>query len=111
VVDLVTAADRRVGGSAVPRLLGGPPASVPERYALASPAARLPLGVPQLLVHGEDDATVPPELSRRYAELARRAGDQVELSIEPGVGHMDVIDPDAPAWATVVEWLGRQPTR
>ena len=31
----------------------------PERYAQASPAARLPLRVPTLLVHGEQDVVVP----------------------------------------------------
>ena len=111
VVDLVVAADGRVGGNAVARLLGGPPGAVPDRYGLASPAARLPLGVPQLLVHGEDDATVPPELSRRYAEMARLAGDDVDLCIQPGVGHMDVIDPGSRAWATVIEWMDRHPIR
>ena len=48
-----------LGGAAGPRLLGGGPDEVPERYVLASPAARLPLGVPTLLVHGDADEAVP----------------------------------------------------
>ena len=35
----------------------------PERYGAASPAARLPLGVPALLTHGGKDDTVPPAMS------------------------------------------------
>jgi acetyl esterase/lipase len=52
VVDLVEAARLGLSRSAAEELLGGSPAAVPERYELASPAARLPLRVPQLLVHG-----------------------------------------------------------
>jgi acetyl esterase/lipase len=103
--DLAAAAAGNVGWDAVRGLMGGRPDEVPDRYALASPAARLPLGVPQLLVHGENDGVVPVNLSRRYAEQAYAAGDDVRLAILPGTGHMDPIDPTSPAWQTVVDWL------
>jgi acetyl esterase/lipase len=99
VVDLVAGCDLSAGAAV--DLLGGRPDEVPDRYALASPCARVPLGVPQLLVHGLDDDTVPVELSRRHAAAARAAGDDVELVELPAVGHMDVIDPAGPAWAAV----------
>jgi len=105
VVDLVDAAKRGVGGAAVAQLLGGLPAQVPDRYALASPAARLPLGVPQLLLHGEGDHHVPVDMSVRYAAEARAAGDDVDLVTPAGVDHMSPIDPSGPAWPTVVDWL------
>jgi acetyl esterase/lipase len=53
VVDLVEAARLKLSRGAAEELLGGSPAEVPDRYELVSPAARLPLGVPQLLVHGD----------------------------------------------------------
>jgi acetyl esterase/lipase len=81
-------------------LLGAEPA-----YAIASPAERLPLGVPQLLVHGEDDAIVPVAMSRAYERAARGAGDDVELVALPGVGHYEHLDPASEAWAAVVRWL------
>ena len=70
-----------------------------------SPAARLPLGVPQLLVHGADDDTVPASMSVAYAEHARAAGDTVDTAILPGVGHYEHLDPSSAAWAAVREWL------
>lgn len=74
-------------------------------YSHASPAERLPLGVPQLLVHGEDDAIVPISMSREYERAARAAGDDVELVALPGVGHFEHLDPASDAWAAAVRWL------
>jgi pimeloyl-ACP methyl ester carboxylesterase len=108
VLDLVGAAEHGVGGGAVTQLLGGGPDAVAERYALASPMARLPLRVPQLLVHGERDRHVPVDISRRYADAARAAGDDLELVTPPAVAHMELIDPDSPTWTVVVDWLNRR---
>jgi acetyl esterase/lipase len=77
----------------------------PEALHLASPAALLPLGVPQLLVHGEEDDTVPVELSRAYHAAAVAAGDRVDLVTLPGVGHYEHLDPASAAWRAVIEWL------
>jgi acetyl esterase/lipase len=85
-------------------LMGGPPAEVPDRYALGSPIRRVPLGVPALLVHGTRDETVPPKRSRDYAAAARAAGDDVTL-VEPDADHRQVVDPRHPAWAPVPTWL------
>jgi acetyl esterase/lipase len=103
VCDLAAAARDGVGGSAVRRLLGGGPERVPERYALASPAERLPLRVSQVLVHGDEDRLVPVEQSRRYAAAARAAGDACELVELPGVEHFALIDPRSPAWLAAAE--------
>ena len=73
--------------------------------AVCSPAARLPLGVPQLLVHGTKDAIVPAAMSEAYAERARAAGDTVDLAILRGVGHFEHLDPRSSAWAAVRAWL------
>lgn len=105
VSDLEEAARLELGGGAVRRLLGGLPAERPEPYALGSPLARLPLGVPQLLVHGEEDDTVPVALSRRYAEAAGAAGDEVDLVTLPGAGHFEHLDPGSEAWKIVTDWL------
>jgi acetyl esterase/lipase len=98
VPDLVRAHELGVGGQAVARLLGGAPDVVPGRYELASPAARLPFGVPQVLVHGTDDGAVPLSLSREYREAATAAGDEVELVAVPDEGHMACLDTQSKAW-------------
>ena len=105
VCDLVHGAELGLGAGAVEGFLGGSPQEVAERYADASPAAHLPLGVPQLLVHGGRDDVVPPVVSRAYAEAARAAGDDVELVEDAGADHVDVIDPGHALWAAVLERL------
>src|SRR5947209_955853 len=62
-----------LGNGAVAELLGGSLPDVPERYAAASPAAMLPLGVPQVLIHGTEDDRVPFEMSQAYAAKAQAA--------------------------------------
>jgi acetyl esterase/lipase len=105
VCDLVRAAKLQLGSGAVNDFLGGAPADVPDRYADASPAARAPLGVAQLLVHGGRDDAVPVALSRTYAAAARAAGDDVELLEDAEADHFDVIDPAHSLWAAIVERL------
>ena len=78
---------------------------LPARYALASPAELVPLGVPVLLTHGGRDDIVPPSVSESYAAAARAAGDEVELVVLPDEDHFGHIDPANPLWAAVVEWL------
>lgn len=91
VCDLVRGAQDGLGDGAVAELLGGGPDQHPDRYAAASPAALLPLGVPQVLVHGGRDAIVPPGQSRGYARVARAAGDRVELVELAEADHFDVV--------------------
>jgi acetyl esterase/lipase len=99
VVDLAEAARLGLSRGVVDELVP------PELYARTSPAAMLPLGVPQLLVHGEDDDTVPVGMSRSYHEAALAAGDDVRLVTLPGVGHYEHLDPASDAWRAVLEWL------
>jgi acetyl esterase/lipase len=93
--------------AAVVDFLGGEPGDVPERYAVADPIERVPLGIDTLLVHGQIDATVSVERSRAYARAARMAGDQVELVELRHADHRAHLDTRSAAWAAVVHWLGR----
>ncbi len=102
-VDLEQVAQLHLGNNAVIELLGCTPDQVPERYATASPAALLPLGVPQVLVHGTSDDRVPFEVSQSYAHKATQAGDQATLLELPGADHFVVIDPSSKAWALTIE--------
>jgi acetyl esterase/lipase len=105
VVDLRLAWQLRLSDGVVGDLLGGGPDELPERYALASPAERVPVGVPLLLTHGGRDDIVPPEVSRAYARAAREAGDAVELVELEAEDHFGHIDPANPLWAAVMQWL------
>jgi acetyl esterase/lipase len=100
VLDLHRAWEWRLSNGVVRRLLGGTPEQQPERYAAASPAARLPLGVPALLTHGGRDDIVPPAMSEAFAEAAG-----CELVLLPHEDHFGHIDPDNALWKAVIEWL------
>ena len=105
VLDLEDAATQDMGGGAVQGFLGGTPDEVPERYAQASPLARLPLGVRQLVVHGSADTTVPPAMSARYHEAAVAAGDDVRHVELAGVGHHEVTNRRGDAFRAVAQYL------
>jgi acetyl esterase/lipase len=105
LVDLRDAARLGLSDGAAESLLGGSAAERPARYNLASPFERLPLGVPQLLIHGDADDIVPIAISRRYAERAAREGDNCVLVELQDVGHFEHLDPRTEAWRAVTEWL------
>jgi acetyl esterase/lipase len=107
VVDLAEAARLHLSRDAAVELLGARPDEDPERWRLASPAALLPLGVPQLLVHGARDDIVPAAMSEAYAERARELGDEAEVVVLPRGGHFEHLDPRSRAWAAVRDWLPR----
>jgi acetyl esterase/lipase len=105
VLDLRLASQLGLSRGVVHRFVGGPPDAVPERYAAASPAERLPLGVPALLTHGGRDDIVPPVMSEQFAAAARAAGDEVELVSEPAEDHFGHLDPANPLWDAVTAWI------
>jgi acetyl esterase/lipase len=119
VVGLAAVSDLRLAwrldlsDGVVEDFLGGAPESVPARYAVASPAELLPLGVPQTLVHGTADADVPFLLSESYQAAAHAAGEVVTLVSLPGVEHFALIDPQSRAWpavrAAILPWLDLAP--
>jgi acetyl esterase/lipase len=105
VSDLEAAVSLLEPGEPIYDLVGGSPATVRNRYEIANPMRRLPLGVPLLLVHSDGDETVPVKRSRRFAEAARAAGDSVDLVEPPGAGHREVVDPRTAAWSAAADWL------
>lgn len=96
-----------VAGEPAWELLGGTPREVPERYDFADPMRLVPLGVPTLLVHGAEDATVPVARSRDYTAAARAAGDEVTLVEPVPGGHRIHPDPRSEAWRVAAEWVAR----
>jgi acetyl esterase/lipase len=107
VCDLPAARRAGLGEGAVEEFIGAPPEDAVEAYLEASPGARLPLGVPASLVHGDADERVPIAQSRTYARAARAAGDEIELIELAGVDHMALIEPEGPARATIDARLAR----
>ncbi|HEY1342584.1 MAG TPA: alpha/beta hydrolase [Bryobacteraceae bacterium] len=89
------------------KLMGGSSAEHPDRYALGSPAERLPLGVPQALVWGERDAVASHRTFADYEAKAKAAGDALTVVIVPGAGHHDLMSPELPAYKAIVGEIRR----
>jgi acetyl esterase/lipase len=107
--DLEQAMTDRIGGGSVARLLGagaaGDDGDLEVALVDASPRARVPIGVPQLLAHVADDDVVPLSQTTGYAAAAEAAGDDVTVSESTTGGHFALIDPTTPAWAAVASDL------
>jgi len=101
VPDLRRAAEQRICGDTLHRLLGGSPAAEPERYRQASPIELLPLGLPQRLIHGALDKIVPVALARDYEAAAKKRGDDVRLVVLDQAAHFEPVAPESSAWPVV----------
>ncbi|MBA3565775.1 MAG: alpha/beta fold hydrolase [Actinobacteria bacterium] len=108
VADLRLAAVTSPSNEPTLALIGGSPEEQPERYALASPRERLPLGVEQLVLHGDQDETVSMLISESYAVAAEALGDPCELRVLPRTGHFEHIDASTDAWRISRDWLVEQ---
>ena len=106
IADLEAALAERIGGGSVARLLDSQgDGDVELALTDASPRARLPIGVPQLLAHAADDEVVPSSQTADYAGAATAAGDDVTVLELGDGGHFDLIDPRTSAWKTVASAL------
>jgi len=103
ITDLGDAWSMQLGSGAVGRLMGGSPKEHPERYSEASPIELLPAGVKEVLIHGREDDAVPIIQSGRFFQRAQAAGDKATLFPLDGIGHMELIDPESPAWNVVAK--------
>lgn len=102
--DLREAWAHRLSDDAVGGLLGATPDEAPRLYDEASGIQRLPLGVPQLVVHGRQDDCVPFAFSERWVSCARAAGDPVQTLFFDG-GHYEPIDPAWSGFKAIADWL------
>lgn len=105
VSDLAEAYRLDLDGGAVAALLGGGPDAVPDRYAAADPGMNVPVPLPCVVIHGALDEQVPVSMSRWYVSRARSAGGEIRLVELANGEHFGLIDPQAPAWATVLDEL------
>jgi len=104
VADLHEAHARDLGDGAVAALMGGGPDDLPEEYDAANPVRRLPAEGAEArriaevtVVHGDEDAQVPVDMSRTLPGVS-----YVEV---PGADHFALIDPLSAAWPYVRDAL------
>lgn len=86
----------RACGASARRILDGNIITTTEyqaRLAIASPIRLLPTNVSTLLLSGNLDSIVPPNLAEVYVSAAQLAGDDSEHLTITGADHFDLIDP------------------
>lgn len=82
------------GKPVIAPLMGGTPAQVPDRYAQGSPAALLPLGVPQVML---PSSVLTPEAAEAYRTAGVAKGDRVRVvPAAAGADHFNIIAPGEP---------------
>jgi acetyl esterase/lipase len=101
VTDLVRGYAEGIGEDAVIDFMGVTPEEDPAAYAAASPIGTTP-PCRVLVVHGADDTRVPIAHTRDYVAAA---GPAVTLQEHAELSHLALIDPEAPHWAAVDDWL------
>ena len=79
------------------------PQELAARYQVVSPIELLPLGVKQIVIHGDSDKLVPVSMASTYAEAAKKKGDDVKLVVIENAGHFELVDPKSFAWPKVKE--------
>ena len=99
--DMVERAKTVCGGDVIHTLLGGSFEEVPDRYRNASPAALLPNGVKQIVIHGSDDPAIPPELGQAYVEAGKVVGESIGFFVIPKASHFELIAPWTSSWPIV----------
>lgn len=102
VADLRLVYELNLSDGAVAVFLGATPESSPERYAEACPS-RHSSSVRRALVHGTEDEVVPIAISRAFVEARKNDPEPPSLIEIPNAKHMDLIDPESPAGAKVIE--------
>ncbi len=76
-----------------------------DLYRDTSPAALLPIKVPQTIVSGDLDPIVPARFGTAYAERVKAAGDPVTVLDMVASGHFELIDPQSAAWVAIKQAL------
>lgn len=99
--DFNTYGDGMCGDGTIPKLLGGSPSDVPDRWRDASPSTFLPLGVPQVMIAGEADRIMPRKNLELWATTARAKGDSVEIIVVPNAAHHEVMSPQSVTWPPI----------
>lgn len=86
--------------SIFPKLLGSI-SFTEDKLKQTSPHSLLPLQVKQVLLTGEQDLHVVPELALEYQLAAKEKGDDVVLKIIKNAAHFEVIAPNSRVWPEV----------
>ena len=100
VIDLQRAYALHLSNDAAANFLGGTPDAAADHYREADPM-KLTIRTRQWIIHGIEDDTVPPDLSRDYVGAKLKAKENAQLTMIQDAGHFEVVDPRSAAWVAV----------
>ena len=94
-----------VCSNVIDKLMGGSPASVPDRYGEVSPTRLVPIGVLQVVIIGGQDRSWGPS-GRVYQRAVTTARDTLVRFVDaPAAGHFDFVAPTTSTWPLVIDAL------
>ncbi|MCY4145722.1 MAG: alpha/beta hydrolase [Chloroflexi bacterium] len=102
LADIAAALEQGMCGPALPFVMGGGQPTFAEHIRDGSPRALLPLDARQVIIVGDQDGMILPNV-HRYLEAAEEAGDEPALILLEGAGHYEIVAVDAPEWQSVLE--------
>lgn len=86
----------------ITQFIGAAPMESSDILKKISPIELLPLGIKQILIHGDMDINVPVGVSYLYRDKAVTVGDDVKLVVVPLADHFTLLDPALPFWKEAV---------
>lgn len=100
-LDMVYAANH--GDDRIVTAIGGTPSEFPWRYASVDPIQNIDTGTPVVAIHGNRDATVSAENSRRYVDEVTRRGGRAKLVLLEGEDHVSIVSGKSRSYPRVLE--------
>ena len=96
------AGEAACGVESVDRLVGPPTPGHADVYADTSPAELGRTATREILINGGDDTLAPPRMGRAYVARLRPTGQRVRQTTIASMGHVELITPGTPAWASAI---------
>ncbi|GAA4683133.1 hypothetical protein GCM10023197_44810 [Gordonia humi] len=81
-----------------------PPNQGPLAARLTQNTPSAELTMPVFLAQGAADPLINPQGQRQYVAAQCATGSTVQFTMYPGLGHLDIVDPDSPAVADLLTW-------
>lgn len=92
--------ESELSSEALLAVMGGSATTAPDAHRNGCPAMLLPLGLPQVIIVGAEDAAMLDN-AQRYIDAAKVARDDCQLVILPGAGHFEIVAVESRAWQDV----------
>jgi len=89
-------------GVGVATLTGSRSANRPDVFSDTNPADLIPNGSTTVLINGDLDRQVPPDVATRFAVKARAAGDRVTTIVLKNANHFDEVAASSPSWQPIL---------